>query len=79
MVPPLLVSVAKCLTILTCALSIMSGCRGDTGPENECSVVVAQWLGAQIQTEERRAFLGRFAQTPRADKGAVLAREAAQT
>jgi hypothetical protein len=48
-------------------------------PEAQRSMVVAQWLGNNIQTEEGRAFLVRLARTPPAEKAALLKAEAARS
>lgn len=48
-------------------------------PEGQRSMVVAQWLGDNVQTEQGRAFLVRLAKTPPAEKAAVLQQEAAQS
>lgn len=45
-------------------------------PEGQRAMVVAQWLGSNVETEEGRAFLVRLAKTPPADKAALLQQEA---
>jgi hypothetical protein len=45
-------------------------------PEGQRSLVVAQWLGSKIETEEGRAFLARLRQAPAEEKAALLREEA---